>query len=64
MADTFRTVMSLFDTIDGLTNYLANRIIQIANSIPKNQKIVKNGGKIIKMNSKILLIIQLIYEQK
>ena len=39
MADTMHSVMSLFDSIDGLTDYLANHLIDIAESIHENDSV-------------------------
>ena len=39
MADTLHSVLSLFDSIDGLTNYLADRLIELAESVPDHSDI-------------------------
>ena len=42
MADTIQTVMSLFDSIDGLTDYLAGRLIELAESVPEHESIASD----------------------
>ena len=39
MIDTLQSVLSLFDTVDGLTDYLANRLIELSECIPENKEI-------------------------
>jgi len=42
MADTFQSVMSLFDSIDGLTDYLAGRLIDLGESVPEHGSIASD----------------------
>ena len=41
MAETLQSVMSLFDSMDGLADYLADRLLDIADSIPENNSVKK-----------------------
>ena len=42
MASTLDSVLSLFDKMPGLTDYLADRLIKIAESVPKHEQIVND----------------------
>ena len=53
MLDSLETVMSLFDRIDGLTDYLANRLIDIADMVPEYPEIKSNFLKNPLNDSKI-----------
>ena len=41
MAETLQSVMSLFDKMEGLTDYLADRLLGIADSIPNHEEITQ-----------------------
>ena len=40
MSSTLNSVLSLFDKMPGLTDFLANRLLDIADSIPVHKNIV------------------------
>lgn len=42
MADTIESVISLFDTVDGLSEFLADRLVELGNSVPKHESIKQN----------------------
>ena len=53
MSDTFETIMSLFDSENGLLDYLADRLVEIADSVSENSAL-REKFKTNPLNDKVL----------